>query len=153
MIDSRLHIKKMGGGFTLLELLLVIAILGIISAVAVPMSGSFLARSSRQVATDRIASEIYKAQNFAMNERVYSGSVIWGVCLTGNTFRMFNGSCASPNYREDYSLPSGLSLSGLSLVTFGNLRGEPSAATTITITNSLGSNTIVTNLAGMVEVN
>lgn len=139
--------------FSLLEMLLTISLIAIIASAGIPMASSFLSRSGRQVAVDRIASEVYKAQNYAMNEKVFSGSVVWGVCLTGNIFRMFNGSCASPNYKEDFVPNAGVSVSGLSSITFESLRGIPSAATTITISNDFGTNSVVINGAGMVEVN
>lgn len=146
-------LKKGEGGFSLLEMLMVIGLLAIIASAGIPMASSFLSRSGRQVAVDRIASEVYKAQNYAMNERVISGSTTWGVCQTGNIFRLFNGSCASPNYKEDFVPNNGVSVSGITSITFDNLRGLPSVATTIVVSNNFGANSIVINAGGMVEVN
>jgi hypothetical protein len=98
-------------------------------------------------------SETWKAQAYAMDGKTISGSQIWGVCIIGNNFRMFNGSCASPNFREDYAFPSGVTISGISSVTFDNLTGIPSAVSTITVVSGLGTSTITINGAGMTQEN
>lgn len=140
-------------GFTLIELLLVIAIFGVIAATTTPFLSSFLVRNSWHVSVDRVSSEIHKAQSYAMSGKVIGGSNVWGVCITGNLFRMFNGSCSSPNFREDYAFPGGVTMSGISSITFGSLRGEPTPAGAVNVVSTLGSNTVNINAAGMVEVN
>lgn len=138
---------------TLMELLLVISLFLILAVMTTPFVGNYLIRSNRYVAVDRVMSEIWKAQAFAMGGRMISGNKTWGVCITGTTFRLFNGNCATPNYREDYLVPVGVSVSGIGSVTFDNLTGAPSAVSTITVGGSLGTNTITINGAGMAEMN
>jgi hypothetical protein len=140
-------------GITFIEILLVIALLLLISATAMPFTGSFLVRNNWHVAVDRVTSEIWKAQAYAMDGKTIGGNDIWGVCITGTTFRLFNGSCATPNFREDYAMPAGVTISGISSVTFNSLTGVPSAISTITITSDLGENTITINGAGMTQMN
>lgn len=140
-------------GFTLIELLLVIAIIAIITGYSSPFLSTFLMRNSWHTTVDRVMSEITKAQNYAMDGKSIGGNTTWGVCVTGGIFRMFNGSCAVPNMKEDFNIANGVTISGLSFITFNNSRGEPSAVTTITISTAVGSNTITINAAGMVQVN
>lgn len=139
-------------GFTIIELMLVVAILGVISSTATPFLSNFLVRNNRHVATDRILSEIYKAQSYAMSGKEVGGSAVWGVCLTGGVWRMFNGSCLSPNQMENYTIPNGVTVSGVSSVTF-NTRGEPSSTAVITVASGLGNSTITLGTTGMVDVN
>lgn len=140
-------------GVTFIELILVIALFLLLSGMATPFVGSYLLRNNWHVAVDRVMSEIWKAQAYAMDGKVIDGSDVWGVCITGTTFRLFNGSCATPNFKEDYDMPGGVSVAGISSVTFDNLTGVPSAVSTITVGGSLGSNTITINGAGMTEMN
>lgn len=140
-------------GVTFIELLLVIALFLLLSTMATPFVGSFLIRNNWHVAADRVMSEVWKAQAYAMDGKEVNGSKVWGVCITGTNFRMFNGSCATPNFREDYPMPVNVSVSGIGSVTFDNLTGVPSAISVITITSNLGTSTININGAGMVEMN
>lgn len=140
-------------GVTIIELLLVIGIFGILAASTTPFLSSFLVRNNWHVTVDRVTSEIYKAQSYAMSGKVISGNKVWGVCITGSVFRMFNGSCEVPNYREDFTIPNQITVSGITAIVFGNLRGEPNSVSTITVNAGLGSNTITINGAGMVDVN
>ncbi len=140
-------------GFTLIELILVIAIVSIITGYSSPFLSTFILRNNWHITVDRIASEISKAQNYAMDGKSVSGSMVWGVCKTGSIIRMFNGSCASPNQKEDFTLGNGVTVTGLTSVVFSNSRGEPDAVTTISVTTALGSNTININAAGMTQVN
>ena len=138
--------------FTLIEIIMVIALVSILASATTPFLSSFILRNNWQTSGDRVMSELRKAQNYATGGKLISGSSVWGVCLTGNVFRMFNGSCVSPNFYEDYQVPSGVSITGISTVTFGNLRGEPTGPTSIDISSSLGSRTITINSAGSIQL-
>jgi len=140
-------------GFTFLELTLVIALISILTAVATPFMSSFLLRGNGRVASDRIVSEIYKAESYTINSKSIGGNVTWGVCLTGQIFRLFNGSCNTPNLKEDYRLPNNVNVSGIGSITFSNIRGEPSSAVTIIVNDGITTKNIVINAVGMVEVN
>lgn len=140
-------------GFTIIELILVMSVLVTIMAFSTPYITAYMTRNNWGVAVDRIMSEIVKAQSLAMSGRVISGNSTWGVCLTSGKLRLFNGSCATPNLSEDYVIPNGVTVSGLSSITFSNLRGEPSSVTAISVSSSHGTKTISINGAGMVETN
>ncbi|HOX96588.1 MAG TPA: hypothetical protein PLI45_04385 [Candidatus Woesebacteria bacterium] len=140
-------------GVTFLELILVIAILLLLGVISVPFTGRFLVRNNQQTAVYRVMSETWKAQDFASSGREINGNRVWGVCLSGTKFRLFNGNCTSPTFKEDYDMPVGVSISGIESVTFDNLTGEPSGVTTITISNEARSNTITINAVGMIEEN
>lgn len=140
-------------GVTFIELLLVIALLLLLSVMATPFVGSLLVRNNWHVAADRVMSEIWKAQNYAMDGKEINGSRMWGVCITGTKFRMYNGSCESANFKEDYETPAGVAITGIGSVTFDNLTGEPSSTATIDVVSDLGSSVITINGAGMTEMN
>ncbi len=143
----------MKNGFTIIELILVISIIGVLMAATTPFMSSFMLRNNWHVATDRVASEVYKAQNYAMSGKTISGSNVWGVCVTGSIFRMFNGSCAAPNFFEDFSFPRGVTISGITSVTFDSLRGLPSSVSTIVVSSGVGSSSVTLSGSGMVDVN
>lgn len=97
-----------------------------------------------------LVSSIQKAQNYAMSK---NDNLTWGVCLTGNTIRMFGGSCASPIIKDDYVIPVSVMVSGLSTVIFSNFRGEPNSAQSIITSGDNKTYTLIINMAGGISVN
>ncbi len=148
---STLH-KKSFSGFTLIEIILVIAIMAIISVSAAPFLSRFLTQNRLEVSTDKVISTIRKTQSYAMSGKDNS---IWGFCKSGNNIRLFKGSCATPAYNEDFDL-SKVTISGLTEVVFTGMsgkRGEPNTPVTVTIANDIGSNTVSINYAGGLTIN
>lgn len=134
----------MSKGITLIELLLVVAIIALLGATTTPFLSRFVLQTQFDASLDKVVSSIRKAQQYSMSEKISTG---WGVCLIGNTVRMFLGSCNSPTIAEDFVIPQTVSIQGLSTTTF-NTRGEPSNALSITISTAIDSKTISVNSAG-----
>lgn len=65
MINSRLR-----PGLTLIEIIMVIAIIVILGAATTPFLSSFVLRNNTETSQDKVISSIRKAQNYAMNEKV-----------------------------------------------------------------------------------
>jgi len=95
-------------------------------------------------------SSIRKAQSYSISKK---NNLTWGVCLTGNTIRMFGGTCAAPTIKDDYLLPNNVTLTGLSEFTFTSLRGEPNTSQNIILTDNNKSYTLIINSAGGLSVN
>ena len=142
----------MNKGFTIIELLLVIAMIGILAAAGAPFYARFVAQNNLEVSMNKVVSTIRKAQGYAMDGK---DGATWGFCMTGNSLRLFRGTCSSPAYNEDFDL-TGVTVSGLSETVFTGIsgkRGEPSSTQSITLTNDIGSVNISLNSAGGVEIN
>jgi len=137
------------GGFTLVEVLLVVGLVSILGATASPFLSRFVLQVNFDAAVDKIISSIRKSQEYAMDGR--SGAT-WGVCVAGSQIRLFSGSCASPTTSENFAFPGTVSISGLGPITF-NKRGEPSATTAITVSTALETKTLRLNNAGGLEEN
>ena len=141
-------------GFTLIELILVVAIISILALLSGTSLVSFLASNNLEVAGDKIVGAIRKAQSYAMDGK---NNTTWGVCMSGNNLLLFSGSCSSPTFSEIYNLP-GVNVSGLYEVTFSVItgkRGEPSGALplTVTLTNDSGTPLVRFNEVGGIEIN
>lgn len=129
-------------GFTLVEMLLVVALLLIVSASALPLSAGWFSLGNFDSAVSSTVSSLRKAQIYAINR--YQGQT-WGLCRVGNTIRLFSGSCNSPVTKNDFELPSGVEVTGLdTAVTFSSYRGEPSRS--LILNFSGGGKTAVVSL-------
>ncbi len=145
---SRVHFDD-ETGITLIELLLVVAIIAIIGLMTTPFLSRFVLRSNHSTSVEKVVSGIRKAQAYAMDGK---NGATWGVCRIGNTVRMYSGNCNAPTTREDYVLPSTVSVSNINATTF-NVRGEPSSALSFTISSSIRTTTVSMNIAGGMTVN
>jgi len=140
----------MNKGITIIELLLIIALITILGTASSPFLSSFISRNNYETSTDKVVSTLRKAQGYSMSGKNQSA---WGICLaTGNKIRLYRGLCTTPDFSEDFDIPDSVTISGLSDITFSILRGEPSSALTITVSTQIDSRTVGVNGAGMIEV-
>lgn len=137
-------------GLSVVELMLVIAIVGILGGISTPILSNYYVRYQNISAEDRLVGALRKAQIFSMQHRL---GVAWGVCVTGSTLRMFGGSCGAATVAEDWQIPAGVGITGLTSLSFGAYRGEPNSAATVTLTANTGVTTVVVNSRGGIDVN
>ena len=137
-------------GFTLIELILVVSLVLIIATMTTPFAGSFLLRTYHDTATSHVISAIHRAQSLAMDGK---GGTGWGICLNGQTLRVYQGTCNAPTLKEDSTIPATISVTGLSDTTFTRTTGTSSNTLNITISSSIKTTSITTNEMGVLSVN
>lgn len=138
-------------GFTLIELILVIAISFIIGIVAVPFYSRFFTQNAVSNTTDQLTAELRKAQMYSMMGK-QNGS--WGVNYASNVITLFQGSSyAGRNtaFDEKFNVDNGSSIGGFTSVTFTRGTGTPSATQSITIIGNTVSKIITVNSQGVVN--
>ena len=137
-------------GVSFIEVILIVGLFAVVGTSSTPFFSHFLLRNNVDTTTQTVINVIRKAQNYSMNQK--SGAT-WGACVTGGSIRLFSGSCIAPTFRQDTPVPPGVTVSGLTSVTFSKLRGEPSSSVTITVSSSLKSKTVSVNSAGGMDTN
>ena len=136
-------------GITLIELLLVIALIAILTSSMAPFGARFFKQNILESTFDQTVSKIRKAQQNAINDKDY---LLWGFCLSAGSIRLYGGSCQSPVYSDDFTIPSGIAVTGLTDYYFSKHRGEPNSPITITVTNQITTKTIYINQIGGMDI-
>lgn len=136
-------------GLTLVELLLVMALIAIIAAAVGPFGSRTFVAQQQAATVQMLRSSLSKAQAQATGVR---NNTTWGVCFTGGMIRLYSGSCGSPSFSEDYTVPDSITITGLSDVTFDAVRGTPSADLSVSVASSLAAATVTLHHTGMIEV-
>lgn len=139
-------------GFTLIEALLSVSIIGLLAGLSLPIYASFQNRNNLDIATQSIADALRRAQIYSHG---VSGDSQWGVEIQPTSVTLFKGSVFSgrdATYDEVTTIPSIISIGGLSEVLFAKLSGAPSTTGDITLVVSPNdTRTITINTKGMVS--
>jgi prepilin-type N-terminal cleavage/methylation domain-containing protein len=139
-------------GFTLVELLLSVAIMTMLIGLSLPVYETFVRRNDLDLTTQNVASAIRRAEVYA---RGVKNDSTWSVEFLSSGITIFKGptySTRDTSYDETVSLPGSVSISGDSEMIFSKLSGTPDAAGTVTLTSSANdTRTVVVNAKGMVS--
>lgn len=84
--------KAIHRGFTLIELMIVVAIVGILASIALPAYNDYVRRAKIQEATTNLAAERVRMEQFFQDNRTYIGGTLkvaatkyWAYALSNHT--------------------------------------------------------------------
>lgn len=139
-------------GFTLLEMLISVTIIGMLVGVSAPVYESFVRQNDLNLATQGIATMIQRAETYALGNNTDS---VWSVELLPASVILFQGTSfasRNTNYDETYPIPGSITLSGLTEIQFAKLTALPNTTGAITLASTtLDTNTITLNAKGVVD--
>lgn len=85
-------------GFTLIELMIVVAIIGILSAIAIPMYGDYVTRAKITEATSGLSDMRVKMEQFFQDNRTYAGACKAGtIAPPPADTKNFTFDCGAPD--------------------------------------------------------
>lgn len=145
--------NQMSRGFTLLEVLLSVAIISVITGLSLPVLTSFNNRNDLDITTQRVVSQFRRAQTYS---RGVNGDSQWGVHIQAGSAILYKGATYAGRdtaYDEETIIPATFSITGISDVVYSKLAGAPSQTGSITLTNTISNEarTITINAKGMVS--
>ena len=86
--------SRNNSGFTLIEVMIVVAIIGILSAIAIPMYGDYVTRSKVQEATSGLADLRVRMEQYFLDNRSYATGGACGVPMPATT-KYFTFTCVA----------------------------------------------------------
>ena len=136
--------------FTVVELMLTIAIMGIISTFTFSFYTRFLTQNALSNTVDQMAGSLRKAQTYSMAGKQESN---WGVNYSSNKITLFKGTSIGqdPAFNEVYDTSPNIAISGFTEIYFNRVTGLPSTIAAITITGNSETKTITINEQGVVN--
>lgn len=139
-------------GFTLLEVLLSIAIIAIMVGISVPVYQSFQVKNDTTIASITVTQTLRRAQVLAQGS---DGDSTWGVKTQTNNITLFKGATfetRDTTFDESFELPSTLTPSGVTEVTFSKMSGLPIETGSLVLTSTTNeAKTVTINSKGMVD--
>lgn len=149
-----LLVGKAQNGFTLLEILLVVALIVAVAGLSVPIYQSFQVTNDLDIAVNTIAQSSRRAQILAESGQ---GDKNWGVYMDSTKIVVFRGDAYSGRPQEDqdvdeeFEVPVTITIPQ-SEVVFSKISGDPNTTVSITVAASNGNTRDVSiNEVGMVE--
>lgn len=147
-----MRIAKLQAGFTLMEILLVMALFAIILGTVSPLVWSFGMQNDLDTSAVVIAQSLRRAEQLAF---MASRDSDWGVNLQNSSVIIFSGSSfetRNGDLDEVFKFSSNFNYNGPTEIVFRKFSGLPDSGSSITIMNSLNQSRIINiNRAGLVE--
>jgi len=147
--NSMLRFKS---GFTLVEIMLVIALMVLISSISVPVYQSFQVKNDLEASSNELVQSLRRAQILA---QANEGDSTWGVSVQPGGLVVFKGlnySGRDTDYDEVFEMATSITPSGITEVVFDKLSGLPKTSGDMILTTSNGDiKTISINSRGIIE--
>lgn len=139
-------------GFTLIEMLLSVAIIALLAGLSLPVFQSFNTRNEVDISSQSLVSALRRAQVYA--KAGYDESP-WGVAVQQNNIVLYKGaSYATRDAALDEITPVSptTTITGLNDIPFAQQSGLPQTSGSITLTNvDSETRTVTINTKGMVS--
>ena len=137
-------------GFTLLELLLSVAIIGVLAGLSLPVYRTLLSKNDLDVATVVTAQSARRAQ---LLSQAVDGDITWGMKVQRGSIVLFKGTSfgsRDTTFDETFDVPTTISVSGTTEIVFAEVTGLPQSTGTITLTSESDIQSISINAKGTI---
>ena len=139
---------KRESGFTLVELLVVVAVVGILAAIAVPQYSDYVTRSKLAEATATLSEQRVKLEQYFQDNRTYVGACTAGTVAPPPTGRYFTYDCGTPTTTTYTITATGVAAQGTGGFVFTLTQANARATTGVPAGWAANANCWVNNKGG-----
>ena len=143
-------LKKLNKGFTLLELLLSIALISVLAGFSLPVYRTLIKKNDLDIAANSIVASLRRAQILS---QAVDGDITWGVKVQSGSIVVFKGASYATRdtaYDEIFDVPTSIGIGGTGEYVFAKMTGLPQSTGTTTLTSESDTRTVSINAKGMV---
>ncbi|MBN2016228.1 prepilin-type N-terminal cleavage/methylation domain-containing protein [Candidatus Dojkabacteria bacterium] len=139
-------------GFTILEMLLVVAAISVLAGLSIPVYQSFQVKNDVDVSANIVAQSLRRAQVLSQS---VDGDSTWGVYIQSGSITIFKGTDYAgrdSSFDEVFDMSTTITPSGITEIVFSKVSGEPGSSGDIILTTSTNQvRTLNINEKGMME--
>jgi type IV pilus assembly protein PilE len=134
-------------GFTLIEVMITVAIVAILASIAVPSYIQYITRSKIQEATTALLAQKVKMEQFYQDARQYTNACAAGTVATPQALKYFTLGCSYPGggISQYIVTATGGTASDTSMAGFSFSINETNTRTTVSVPAGSGWSTPATN--------
>jgi prepilin-type N-terminal cleavage/methylation domain-containing protein len=143
--------KSNSDGFTLLELLLSVALIGALAGLSLPVYRTLMMKNDLDIAAVTLAQSFRRAQTLSQS---VDGDITWGVKAQSGSIVLFKGSSYSTrdsSYDETFDVPTTISIGGTSEFIFAKLTGLPQTTGSVNLSTESDGRSVSINEKGTVS--
>lgn len=147
MRKKKIFLPNNQEGVSLIELILVIAIIALIGATSIPAGSAFLVRNQLRNKTYELVSTLRTAQINSLNGKEARQ---WGVEISASAIKLY--AVDNSAFDQTYLIPGSISITSDTIV-FDKLTGNPDSPASLTVSSNVGdSYQVSVNEVGTVNV-
>lgn len=138
-------------GFTLLELLLSVAIISLLAGLSLPVYRALLSKNDLDISATVVASSLRRAQTLSQS---VDGDTTWGVKAQSGSIVLFKGAgfaARDTTFDETFEVPTTIGISGVGEIVFAKFTGFPQTTGTVTASSETDTRSVTINEKGMVS--
>lgn len=139
---------KLARGFTLVELLVVVAVVGILAAIAVPQYSDYVTRSKLAEATATLSEHRVKMEQYFQDNRTYVSACATGSIAVTPTGRYFTYACSNESATTFTVTATGIAAQGTGSFVFTINQANARATTGVPTGWATNTNCWVSNKGG-----
>ncbi len=138
-------------GFTLLELLLSVAVITVLASLSLPIYRTLMIKNELDITANIVASSLRRAQVLS---QTVDDDTTWGIKAQSGSIILFKGGSFSgrdANFDEIFDVSSSIGVSGTTEIVFTKFTGFPQSTGTINLSSESDARSVTVNEKGMVN--